>query len=148
MLVVALLGALLGSFSLRAEATSVPSGWHLAAGTTIHFRELELHIKGTPLSVYEIVYSFHPMNNPGAFEPIGLWVYNYIEAGAAGHAENCKRWFNQVAQDESQTDQVPFPYLEFDTQVGYAPIFTDEGIAVIPDSSVNCWEAMDFKGPR
>ncbi len=135
------------SWSSAAVAKSSTQGWHLAAGSAVNFRELELHVKGKALSVYEIVYSFHPMNNSGTFEPVGIWVYNYVEVGPTGHAENCKKWFNQVAHDESATRTEPYPYLEFDTQIGYNVIVSDEGTPVLPDSSVNCWEAMDFRLP-
>jgi hypothetical protein len=139
--------SLLSVLSGTASATTAPSGWHLSAGTAINFREIELHVKGKPLSVYEIVYSLHPMNDPGYSLPIGLWIYNFIEVGQTGHADNCKKWFNQVAHDESGTHEVPYPYLEFDTLTGYTPIVTDEGTLVIPDGSVSCWEAMDFRLP-
>jgi hypothetical protein len=145
------LGALILLFAglgNTASAGSPPElGWRVSAGAVINFRELELHVNGKPFSVYEIVYSLHPMNSSGSFEPIGLWIYNFVEVGTTGHAENCKKWYTQVANDESATHSTPYPYLEFDTQAGYTPILSDEGTFVIPDSSVNCWEAMDFVLP-
>ena len=107
---------LLSGVNGAASTASNADGWHLSAGAPINFRELELHVGGKPLSVYEIIYSLHPMNDPGTFEPVGLWIYNYVEFGSGGQAENCKKWFGQVVKDESEGHKLPFPYLEFDTQ--------------------------------
>jgi hypothetical protein len=139
----------LAFLGLCVSAVAVADGWHVGAGAVVSFRELGLHVNGKPLSAYEIVYSLHPMDSSGVVEPSGLWIYNFLEVGASGQADNCKKWFSQVATDESQTPHEggPYPYFELNTQLGYSPIVTDEGAMVIPDGSANCWEAMDFKVP-
>jgi hypothetical protein len=141
---IALLSALLvvlgGSDSAFAARAGQAGG--SSVGLPVSLAALQLHVKGKPVSVYAITRAMHIMNVQ--FQPVGLKIVTYIQVGASGHAEQCKKWFNQVIADIHAPSTKLHPYLEISTKS--PPVTSDEGKPFYQDGDAECWEAMDFYG--
>jgi len=131
---------------------------HILTGLPIYFASVTLHVKGTPINVYEFTVSIYPMNTPPPW-PVGLWLYSYVEVdpnspndnvqASWGQANWCRWWMNEVAVLEGNTNpkSTPYPYFEINLPAGVPQIMTDEQIPVYPSGSVTCWQAENDYGP-
>ena len=127
-------------------------GSRIRTGIPIDSQKLVLHVQGQPISVYEFIVSIYPMNTAPPW-PIGLWIYEYVEVDPGdgrnwGQGDWCRFWFSKVQALEQQNEkQVPYPFVETNVPQDPQYIITDEGIWVLPQKSMTCWQVENEYAP-